>query len=242
LHLRAAAPAWSPDGTQLAFSGEAGISELGGIYDQGSGVWLVDIVEGEAQNAKQLVNEVHVSNIAWSPDGTKLAFEVAPPGLPHEIRVIKAGNGQEISRFPGEQPAWYSDNQKLIIKICAPDCGLWQVGLDGRKGQQITSGDTDSYPIWSPTGEYLAFSSHRDGDWEIYLLRPGDGELRRLTRRSGTDTTPVFDSCGQELYLRTDVYGGWRVTVMKLDGSDERKVQEGVGPSDDWGLARPAVH
>jgi hypothetical protein len=29
---------------------------------------------------------------------------------------------------------------------------------------------------------------------------------------------------------------------MKLDGSDERKVQEGVGFSDDWGLARPAVH
>jgi hypothetical protein len=38
LHLRAAAPAWSPDGTRLAFSGQTGISELGGIYGQGNGV------------------------------------------------------------------------------------------------------------------------------------------------------------------------------------------------------------
>jgi hypothetical protein len=243
LHLRAAAPAWSPDGTQLAFAGESGISELGGVYGLGSGVWRVDIVKGKAENPEQLVAQAHVNNIAWSPDGTKLAFEVAPPGLPHEVRIIKAANGQEISRFPGEQPAWYPDNQKLIIKSCASDCGLWQVDLAGRIGQQITSGDTDSYPIWSPAGEYLAFSSRREAsDWEIYLLRQSDGEVQRLTRRPGTDTTPVFDACGQELYLRTDVYGDWWVTVMKLDGSDERKVQKGVGPSDDWGLARPAVY
>jgi hypothetical protein len=241
LHLRAAAPVWSPDGSRLAFSGESGISELGGVYSQGSGVWLVDIVKTRAINPRQLVAEAHVNNIAWSADGTKLAYEVAPPGLPHEIRIIKASDGQELSRFPGEQPAWYPDNQSLIIKSCAPDCGLWQVDLDGGNGRQITFGDTDSYPTWSPTGEYLAFSSHRDGNWEIYLLRPADGELLQLTQRPETDTTPVFDSCGQNIYLRTDAFGSWWITVMRLDGSDERKIQEGVGPSDDWGLARPAV-
>ncbi|MBE7472151.1 MAG: hypothetical protein DPW09_35495 [Anaerolineae bacterium] len=242
LHVRAAAPAWSPDGTRLAFSGQTGISELGGIYGQGNGVWLVEVTNAQARNPRQLVAQAHVNNIAWSPDGTKLAFEVAAPGLHHEIRVVKASDGQELGRFPGEQPAWYPDSQKLIIKSCAPDCGLWQVNLQGDNGQQITSGDTDSYPIWSPGGDYLAFSSRRDGNWEIYLLRQSDNELLRLTRRPETDTTPAFDSCGQNLYLRTDAFGSWWITVMKLDGSDERKIQADVGPSEDWGLARPAVH
>lgn len=242
LHGRAAAPAWSPDGTMLAFSGQSGISELGGIYGLGSGVWLVDVVSAQVGNPRQFVAQDHVNNIAWSPDGTKLAFEVAAPGLPSEIRVVKVSDGQEVGRFTGEQPAWYPDSQKLIIKSCTPDCGLWQVNLQGGSGRQITSGDTDSYPVWSPNGDYLAFSSQRDGNWEIYLLRQADGELLRLTRRPETDTTPVFDSCGQNIYLRTDAFGSWWITVMQLDGSDERKIQADVGPSEDWGLARPAVH
>lgn len=242
LHGRAAAPAWSPDGTTLAFSGESGISELGGIYGQGSGVWLVEVTNALARNPRLLVAQAHVNNIAWSPDGTKLVFEVAAPGLPSEIRVVKASDGQEVGRFAGEQPAWYPDSQKLIVKSCTPDCGLWQVNLQGGGERQITSGDTDSYPIWSPNGDYLAFSSRRDGNWEIYLLRQADGELLRLTHRPETDTTPVFDSCGQNVYLRTDAFGSWWITVMKLDGSDERKIQADIGPSEDWGLARPAVH
>lgn len=242
LHKWAAAPAWSPDGTKLAFFGEGGISELGGVYSRGSGVWVVDLTSTQARNPRQLVALDHIRSIAWSPDGTKLAFEVGPPGLPHEIRVIKSGDGQEISRFPGEQPTWTPDSGQLVIKSCAPNCGLWRVNLNGSQGRRLTSGASDSFPAWSPTGEYLAFSSQRDGDWEIYLLHAADGEIQRLTQRRGTDTTPVFGPCGQDLYLRTDVYGGWWITVMKLDGSDERKIQEGVGPSDDWGMARPAVY
>jgi hypothetical protein len=241
-HIWAAAPAWSPDGKKLAFFGEGGISELGGAYSRGSGVWVVDLSGAQARNPRQLVALDHVRNMAWSPDGTKLAFEVGPPGIPHEIRVIKPDDGQEISRFTGEQPAWTPDSRQLVIKSCAPNCGLWQVNLDGSSGQRLTFEASDSFPAWSPTGDYLAFSSRRDGDWEIYLLHVADGQVQRLTRRRGTDTTPVFGPCGQDLYLRTDVYGSWWVTVMKLDGSDERKIQEGVGPSDDWGLARPAVY
>jgi TolB protein len=242
LHLRAAAPAWSPDGTRLAFFGEEGISEFGGVYQGGNGVWMIDIRNGEAQNPRLLVAQDHVKNIAWSPDGTKLAFEVGPPSISPEIMVVDARSGESLSRFTGEQPAWSLDNEKLVVKACLSKCGLWLVDLQGRPERQLTFDDGDSYPAWSPTGQYLAFSSRRDGDWEIYLLRLADNTLQRLTHRPGSDTTPVFGPCGENIYLRTDAYGSWWLTVMKLDGSDERKILEGVGPSEDWGLARPAVY
>jgi TolB protein len=149
-----------------------------------------------------------------------------------------------MHRYPGAQPTWSSDSQKLAIKTCAPACGLWQVNFDGSEAKPLTTDGTDSYPTWSPTGQFLAFTSRRDGNWEIYLLRLDDNSLQRLTNRPATDVTPVFSPNGQEIYLRTDDQGGgdaWRITAITIDGSSERLVKEGVGPSDDWGLARPAI-
>jgi hypothetical protein len=243
LHFRAAAPAWSPDGAKLAFFGEQGISELGTVYGQGNGLWIIDVGTGQEQNPRQLVAQDHIKNIAWSPDGTKLAFEVKPPDQTAQVViVVDASGGRQISSFPGGQPAWSANSQKLAIKNCAPACGLWQVNFDGSDPQQLTFEATDSYPAWSPTGEYLAFTSNRDDNWEVYRLNLTNGQLLRMTHRPATDTTPVFGPCGQDVYLRTDQFGSWWLTVMKLNGDDERKVVEGVGPSDDWGLARSAIH
>jgi tetratricopeptide (TPR) repeat protein len=244
-HLYAAAPAWSPTGTEIVFFGKEGISQLGDAYREGTGIWIVDVEEG---NPEQLIPLEHVKNIAWSPDNTKLAFEIGRPGEPRKIMVVDSRDGQQISIFAGEQPAWHSDSQKLAIKGCLPNCGLWQVTFDGNGKQQITANSTDSYPSWSPTGQHLVFTSERADNWEIYWLRLASsdplrlGALHRLTDRTGTDTTPVFSPDGREIYFRTDHYGGWRIMAMSLDGSTERLVKEGVGPSDDWGLARPAVH
>lgn len=240
LHQYAAAPAWSPGGTKLAFFGQEGISQLGGLYSQGNGLWVADMVNAQLKNPTLLWAEDHLKNIAWSPDGAKLAFEVGPPGINHDIVIIDAKDGRLVSRFPGQQPAWSPNSQKLVVRI--PNSGLWQADFKGGLEKQITDNGTDSYPAWSPDGQSLAFSSDRDGNWEIYLFEWANGQISRLTHRPSTDTTPVFDPCGREIYLRTDHYEGWSITVMNLNGGEERQVQAGVGPSDDWGLARPAIY
>jgi Tol biopolymer transport system component len=99
LHPLASAPAWSPDGSKLAFYGEPGLSELGGIYSKGSGVWLLEPKDGQLQ---LLYATEHISTLAWSPDGLKIAVEVGPPGLNHQIVVVDTRDGSEISRFSGE--------------------------------------------------------------------------------------------------------------------------------------------
>jgi TolB protein len=180
----------------------------------------------------------------WAPTGDKLAVEFGSSGVTHQISIFDTRNGEEISRFAGEQPTWSPDGQELVIKSCAPECGLWKVGFDGAGGELLTSDSTDSYPTWSSTGDYIVFASRaRHGNWEIYRLRLADGDLSRLTSRLGTDTTPVFSPDGLEIYFRTDAFGkGWRIMAISVDGLRERPIIEGVGPSDDWGLARPDVY
>ena len=217
------------------------LTNWGGIYAQGSGVWIVEVQSGHAE-LRFAVD--HIRNMVWSPDGVRLAFEVGPPGdITHQVFVIDAVSGQEISRFPGEQPAWSPDSQELVIKSCAPECGLWRVGFDGSGGRLITRDSTDSYPTWSPQGNYVVFTSRsRTGDWELYRLDLAEDEPIRLTNRPGSDTTPVFSPDGLEIYYRTDALGGWRIMAMAVDGSNDHAILDNVGFSTDWGLARPAIN
>jgi len=239
LHPRASAPTWSPDGGQIAFFGEPGISQLGGIYAQGSGIWILTVSSGELRLLFQID---HIRNMTWSPDGSRLALEFGPPNVTHQIYLIDATEGRELARFPGEQPAWSPDGQELVIKTCAPECGLWKVGLDGRGGRLLTRDSTDSYPYWASTGKYLVYSSRfQEADWEIYRYDFEGGEITRLTNQPGTDTTPVFSADGLEVYYRTDAFGPWRIMAIAVDGSNPRPIRDEIGSSDDWGLARPAV-
>ncbi|HMQ50818.1 MAG TPA: hypothetical protein PKE64_00185 [Anaerolineae bacterium] len=243
LHLRASAPAWSPNGNKLAFFGVEGISELKGVYSQGNGVYVVDVLGSKAVNPKLLMAQDHIKNIAWSPNGHYLAVEVTIPSVPSEVVVLDADNGQQLSRFLGEQPAWSPDSRELVIKACRGTCGLWLVNISGQSVKALTYNGTDSFPVWSPTDNLIAFSSQsRDNNWEIYLLDISSEQIERVTNRPASDTVPVFGPCGQEIYLLTDDQSStWKLTALRLDGSNEYLVVRDLGRTNDWGIARPAI-
>jgi tetratricopeptide (TPR) repeat protein len=241
LFVHAAAPALSPDGTKIAFFGQPGIDHEDPAFKAGEGVW---VVERGGTNPKQLVKTDHVKNLAWSPDGLKLAFEIHLPDRNAEVVVINAVDGTPLSRFNGQQPAWSPNSEQLAIKACLPTCGIWQVNIDGSPIQPLTYFSTDSYPFWSPTGENLVYASEQDDNWDIYVLRLQDKTTRRLTFQRDIDTTPVFSPDGREIYYRRKRNDRvWQIVVMSLDNIENLGlVQDNVGPSDEWGLSRPAVH
>jgi tricorn protease len=73
----------------------------------------------------------------------------------------------------------------------------------------LTLDSTDSKeadPVVSPDGRYVAFSSDRDGNFEIYLANVFTGEAQRITSNTVDDRKPVWSIGGQWISYRSPHY------------------------------------
>ncbi len=94
-------PALSPDGKRVAF---AALGDL----------WLADVAGGEP--SRLLRTEADESYPRWSPDGRRLAYLSAAPGVECEVRVLKTdepGAPRAILTAPTTEFAWSPDGRRL---------------------------------------------------------------------------------------------------------------------------------
>lgn len=165
----AGVPAWSPNGTRLAY-----ISYLAGGPSEANELHVVDLAGN-----RLLTWDLALSRIAWSPDGSRIAF--ARSG---QLWVITLATGQATplteaeagTQWPVRQdPAWSPDGSRLVFaQQTTPEqpAKLWWMHADGTQPEQVTQGDgEDRHPEWSPDGLKLAYARGGAGHWEIHVRR-----------------------------------------------------------------------
>ncbi|MFW6116209.1 MAG: TolB family protein, partial [bacterium] len=67
---------------------------------------------------------------------------------------------------------------------------------------------------WSPSGEQIAFSSDRDGNYEIYVMNADGSDQRRLTSSPGTDWGATWSPDGARIAFASDRNGEMELFVM----------------------------
>jgi TolB protein len=73
---------------------------------------------------------------------------------------------------------------------------------DGGHVRRLTrSPYRDLRPRFSPDGRRIAFTSHRDGNAEIYVMNADGGSPRRLTDHAGRDDYPSWHPDGRRLVI-----------------------------------------
>lgn len=77
-------------------------------------------------------------------------------------------------------------NRIDIVFVYAGD--LWKVPRSGGSAERLTGGiGTESSPIFSPDGNWIAFTGEYDGNIEAYVIPAGGGIPKRITYHPGND-------------------------------------------------------
>jgi Tol biopolymer transport system component len=112
---------------------------------------------------------------------------------------------------------------------------IYAMNDQGRDLEQVTDSmvsgaEGSGSPEWSPDGHGVAFSSKRNGDWDLYLLR--DGAETNLTQAIGEDDKAAWSPDGAQL-LFSSVRGGLRWADIFLMDTDGSRVVDLTADSDD---------
>jgi Tol biopolymer transport system component len=162
-------PAWSPDGTKIAFA-------------SGGDIYVINI---DGSGLKNLTNSPGSEyGPSWSPDGTKIAFA---SGI--DIYVMDAGGSEPTNLTGGGTDCWASvstdwspDGSKIAFQCNISDSEqIWVMNADGSDISQLTFGEL---PSWSPDGKKIAFF-RREVFWDnsawIYVVNADGSNQTRLT-------------------------------------------------------------
>ena len=103
-----------------------------------------------------------------------------------------------------------SPDRKEIAFVSGGD--IWSVPAEGGVARLLVShAATESKPLFSPDGKYLAFGSNRTGGGDIYILDLESGNLRRLTFDDSNEQLDAWSRDGKWIYFTSpgrEISGG----------------------------------
>ncbi len=91
----------------------------------------------------------------------------------------------------------------------------------------------DTQPKWSPDGSLIAFKSHRDGQAEIYTMRPNGSEQMRATNNPELGIGPFdWSPDGESIAFVSTRDGNSNIYTLSLRTGKEEQLTD--DPAADW--------
>lgn len=184
------------------------------------------------------------SQIAWSPDGTRIAFVdpvvgrrgiyVSDPDGTDAQRLTEGVNDGWPSWSPdGTRIAFSSTRYDLSIGTCEPGADvqcptdIYTVDADdGNVTRLTTDAVADYQPVWSPEGFRIAFVRAFNGTATAVYSMDTDGTdvIQVSSHQGGSDFSPSWSPNGSKLIFASIRYEDLGIFVVNADATDERPV------------------
>ena len=203
-------PAWSPDGTKIAFFSD----RTGDVY----------VMNADGTGQTNLTNNgVSDTDPAWSPDGTQIAFT---GGNSAGVFVMDA-DGSDQTPLPGAafgfRPAWSPDGTKIAFDHDTDvlNFQVFVINADGTGLTRLTTNSTNDFaPAWSPDGTKIAFMSDRISLVDVFVMDADGSDQTKLTN----GYRPAWSPDGTKIAFSTFLTDHFEVFVMNADGSGQTQL------------------
>jgi len=184
-------PVFSPDGLEVAFSGE---------YEGNVDVYVVSVDGGIPRRLTY-----HPGSdvpVAWTPDGKRIVFRSNRESYSRFSKLfsipVKGGFPESLPLPSGWSAAFSSDQARLAYMPITPANTIWKHYRGGRTTpiwianladssvQKIPNNNcNDSNPLWM--GKKVIFLSDRNGAIALFSYNPASGKVEQILPNNGLD-------------------------------------------------------
>jgi Tol biopolymer transport system component len=217
--------AWSPDGrgflySRLEFDPENNPANV-------QTIWWMDL---ETRESAPLFQDALTPGFSarWSPDGNWISYTSINP-LEIKIYHMETGQSQILPNALGYPAVWSPDSQKVILQ----DLELTESGYLNKLFSYSVEEDwltmlaygqmfDESYPTWSPDGEWLAVVRRA---WVDGL--PEEGNQLWVMRPDGSEATRYTDE-EQHTFGQPSWTSDSRYLVFDYRAVEEEKINSGI--------------
>jgi len=212
-------PAWSSDGSQIAFESSR------------SGQWDIWAVPSRGGPPVQLTNDESLDfQPAFSPDGRWIVY-----GSLDGLSLIPAAGGEAVrltdSTTGGASPTWSPDSRSITFSLFRGGRqNLWRLPIDPATGrpsgemERVSLGEGDDVEAaYGPEGDTIAYATVRFVP-DIWELDPSTGEARQVTHLSSHDDYPDLRPDGETLVIQSTRGGDEAIWACDRSGESMRKI------------------
>jgi WD40-like Beta Propeller Repeat len=229
--VAATEPAWSPDGTRIAFSSKIG--GTGGIM----------IVNADGSGLTRVTSDTGDGEPTWSPDGKRLAYVHVSTGGRRLVVSNLDGTGLTVITATLERdvddPEWSPDGTRIAF---GDGTDVYVVGADGSNLVDLTADPAHlqraDNPSWSPDGGKIAFQFQSS----IQTIAPDGSGVTTLASNLGAVWELSWSPDGTEIAFASDVGGPLQEEVFTIEADGTGLTRTGIDADStlDWGVAAAA--
>jgi Tol biopolymer transport system component len=222
-------PRWSPDGRTIA-----AVNGLAHVLT-GFGIDFVDAADGKARRLPPAHGTMRQSSVVWSADSRSVIYSEA-----ESLAAWLTGSSarimqQNVVTGTARSLVWVPNHSRTLDVL-----GPGQLLLDARSSREnlrevaigspetpggLTRGNsTDRQPTYSPDGQWVAFSSNRGGNLDLWSVNRENGTVRRLTDDPADDWDVAYSPDGRRLLWGSNRSGPYEIWTANPDGSAPRQL------------------
>jgi Tol biopolymer transport system component len=249
--VRNRTPAWSADGTKIAWS----YDECADVNADGP-CGRINVANADGSERVENFFTGDSWSPSWYPSGRKIVFARDVDGIvgPVDLYVASFDNAYNVTggltRFTFSSvatetdPAVSPDGSKIAFaRNRGGDYEIYVMRADIPEGPnnrlvKLTDNATfaDRQPDWSPDGSKIVYKSSRNGNADIFVMNADGTGKRNLTTYPARDANPAFSPDGSFVVFVSKRDGDSDVWRMRADGSNPTKLTHNTinDLSPDW--------